>query len=63
MSAHMCAAVPNFRIMEIDVDDVPWKDEIVTNVPEIVDGYFMLPKGPGWGTELNEDAIRGHPPI
>jgi len=63
MSAHMCAAVPNFRIMEIDVDDVPWKDEIVTNIPEIVDGYFMLPKGPGWGTELNEDAIRAHPPI
>jgi len=63
MSAHMCAAVPNFRIMEIDVDDVPWKDEIVTNVPEIVDGHFMLPKGPGWGTELNEDAIRAHPPI
>ncbi len=26
MSAHFCAAVPNFRIMEIDIDDVPWKD-------------------------------------
>ena len=63
MSAHMCAAVPNFRIMEIDVDDVPWKDDIVTNVPEIVDGHMLLPKGPGWGTELNEDAIRAHPPI
>ena len=63
MSAHMCAAVPNFRIMEIDVDDVPWKDEIVTNIPEIVDGHLILPKGPGWGTELNEDAIRAHPPI
>ena len=25
MSAHICAAIPNFRIMEIDVDDVPWK--------------------------------------
>ena len=59
----MCAAVPNFRIMEIDVDDVPWKDEIVTNIPEIVDGHLILPKGPGWGTELNEDAIRAHPPI
>ncbi len=63
MSAHMCAAVPNFRIMEIDVDDVPWKDDIVTYVPEIEDGCLKLPKGPGWGTELNEDAIRAHPPI
>jgi L-alanine-DL-glutamate epimerase-like enolase superfamily enzyme len=63
MSAHMCAAVPNFRVMEIDVDDVPWKDDIVTYVPEIEDGCLKLPKGPGWGTELNEDAIRAHPPI
>ncbi len=63
MSAHMCAAVPNFRIMEIDVDDVPWKDDIVTEVPVVEDGHLLLPKGPGWGTELNEDAIRAHPPI
>jgi galactonate dehydratase len=27
MSAHFCAAIPNFRIMEIDIDDVPWKDD------------------------------------
>ena len=53
----------NFRIMEIDVDDVPWKDDIVTYVPEIEEGYLKLPKGPGWGVELNEEAIREHPPI
>ena len=29
ISAHFCAAVPNFRIMEIDIDGVPWRDEIV----------------------------------
>lgn len=63
MSAHMCAAVPNFRIMEIDVDDVPWKDDIVSYQPEIEDGHLKLPQGPGWGIELNEDAIRSHPPI
>ena len=28
--AHFCAAVGNFRIMEIDIDDVPWKDDLVT---------------------------------
>ncbi len=62
MSAHFCAALPNFRIMEIDIDDVPWKDEIVTYVPEIEDGHLKVPPGPGWGTELNEDVIRAHPP-
>lgn len=62
MSAHLCAAIPNFRIMEIDIDDVPWKDDLVTVVPDIQDGHLHLPSGPGWGTELNEEAIRAHPP-
>ena len=29
---HLCAAIPNFRIMEIDVDDVPWRDDLVTRM-------------------------------
>jgi len=62
MSAHFCAAIPNFRIMEIDIDDVPWKDDLVTVTPRIEDGHLLLPDGPGWGTELDEDAIRAHPP-
>ncbi len=62
MSAHFCAAIPNFRVMEIDIDDVPWKDDLVTIVPDIVDGCLALPTGPGWGTDLNEEAIRAHPP-
>ena len=61
-SAHFCAAIPNFRIMEIDIDDVPWKDDLVTHPPEIVDGHLILPDRPGWGTDLNEEAIRAHPP-
>jgi len=62
MSAHLCVTVPNFRIMEIDIDDVPWKDEILTQIPEIKDGQLKLPSGPGWGTDLNEEVIRAHPP-
>ena len=62
MSAHLCAAVPNFRIMEIDVDDVPWKDDILTLAPTIENGRLQLPNGPGWGAELNEDVIAAHPP-
>jgi len=62
MSAHFCAVLPNFRIMEIDIDDVPWKDDLVTQPPVIEDGHLVLPTGPGWGADLNEDAIRAHPP-
>ena len=60
MSASLCAVLPNVRIMEIDIDDVPWKDDLTTYVPEIVDGYMKTPTRPGWGTELNEEAIKAH---
>ena len=60
-SAHFCATIPNFRIMEIDIDDVPWKDDVVTP-PIIENGHLILSDAPGWGVEVNEDAIRAHPP-
>jgi L-alanine-DL-glutamate epimerase-like enolase superfamily enzyme len=62
MNAHFCAVVPNLRIMEIDPDVVPWYHDLVTVTPTIRDGYLELPTGPGWGTEVNEDAVRAHPP-
>ncbi len=61
ISAHFCAAVPNFRIMEYEVDDVPWKDELVTPAPVVENGELVLPTGPGWGAEVNEEAVRAHP--
>jgi L-alanine-DL-glutamate epimerase-like enolase superfamily enzyme len=62
MNAHFSAVVPNLRIMEIDVDTVPWYDDLVTVRPAVKDGYLSLPTGPGWGTEVNEAAVRAHPP-
>ena len=62
ISAHFCAAVPNFRIMETDIDAVPWRDEIVDAPPVIENGEFVLPTGPGWGVEVNEAGVRAHPP-
>ncbi len=62
MSAHLCAAIPNFRIMEIEADDVPWKDDLVSLPPEIKNGELLIPTAPGWGAEVNEEAVRAHPP-
>jgi galactonate dehydratase len=62
MSAHFCAAIPNFQVMEIDVDDVPWKDTLVTRPPVIEAGELLIPTGAGWGAEVNEDMVRAHPP-
>jgi len=61
--AHFCAAIPNFKILEVDVDDVPWKDDIVTVVPEVTNGVFHMPTAPGWGVDVNVDALAAHPPI
>ena len=46
ISAHFCAAIPNFKVLEVDVDDVPWKDEIVTVVPRVENSIFYMPTGP-----------------
>ena len=62
MSAHLCAAIPNFRVMEIDIEDVPWKDDLVTAPPRIENGELLIPTGAGWGAEVNEAVIRAHPP-
>jgi L-alanine-DL-glutamate epimerase-like enolase superfamily enzyme len=61
ISAQWCAAIPNVRILEVDVDDVPWREELTTSVPEIRDGKLMIPTGPGWGADVNEDVLREHP--
>ncbi len=61
MNAHFAAAVPNLRIMEIDIDRLAWDDEIFTTVPPIEDGHLVVPDTPGWGTEPNEEAIRARP--
>jgi len=62
VSAHFAAASPNLRIMEMDVDGVPWRHEFYSHVPEVVDGHMLLADRPGWGTEINEEAVRKRPP-
>ena len=62
MSAHFCAVVPNFRIMEFDADEVPWKPQMLTKPYVIENGEMLLPAGPGWGTEIDEAVLRAHPP-
>jgi L-alanine-DL-glutamate epimerase-like enolase superfamily enzyme len=61
ISAHLCAVTPNVRIMEIDIDDVPWKDELLTTPVRIEDGHLLIPSGPGWGGDIDEEVLRAHP--
>ena len=62
INAHLCAAIPNFRILEMDVDAVPWRDDLVTYPAQIEDGELVLSDRPGWGMDINEEAVHAHPP-
>lgn len=61
ISAQFCAAISNSHILEMDVDDVPWKDTLTTEVPDIRNGRMLIPNRPGWGCDINEDVLREHP--
>jgi galactonate dehydratase len=60
-SLHLCAVLPNVKILEIDIDDVPWKKDLVTTPPTIENGYINLPSGPGWGADIVEEVLQAHP--
>lgn len=62
ISAHFCAAVPNLRVMETDVDSAAWRDELFSAPMAIQNGEMLVPTGPGWGVDVNEAGVRAHPP-
>jgi galactonate dehydratase len=61
MGAHMSAAVPNFAVMEYVVDEASWIGEFLTDPLVIENGELILPRKPGWGSDINEEAVRAHP--
>ena len=59
---HFAACTTNFKIQEHFNDfSEAWVKEAATGCPEVIEGYFSLPDGPGLGMELNEDLIAEHP--
>ena len=60
-SIHLCAVLPNVRIMEIDIDDVPWKGTLVTRPPTIKDGHIWLTDAPGLGRRHQRGGAAGPP--
>src|SRR5207302_3267785 len=59
---HFAACTPNFKIQEHFNDFAEdWVKAAAPGNPEVVEGYFALPQGPGLGIKLNEEVIREHP--
>ena len=62
-TAHVCAAVRNFIVMELPyhADQVEWRwDLAISEEPLIQDNEFVVPDQPGLGIELNEEVAMEH---
>lgn len=60
--AHLNTATPNFYIHEIfDEFNQDWTRETLTDALEVKDGYVEVWDRPGWGVDLNLEAIEAHP--
>jgi len=59
---HLAAATPNFKIQEHFNDFAEdYVKAAAPGNPEVVDGFFALPDGPGLGVTLDEDVVAEHP--
>jgi galactonate dehydratase len=59
---HLAACTPNFKIQEYFNDFAdPYIKQAAAGLPEVVDGFFTLPNGPGLGVSVDEAALREHP--
>lgn len=60
-SAHVCAAVPNFQILEWQTlsDTEPrWKEVVVYDKPFIEKGFMTVSNAPGIGVDINIEALK-----
>lgn len=59
---HLAACTPNFKIQEHFNDFADsYVKAIAPGNPEVIDGCFALPQGPGLGITFDEEAAKAHP--
>ena len=59
---HFAASTPNLKILEYFNDFAePFVEQSATGLPNVRDGWFPLPTGPGLGVTLDEDVVAAHP--
>jgi galactonate dehydratase len=62
-SAHVCAAIPNFFRLEFMLNDVPWRDEVISHPLQVEQGHLVLSDRPGLGVDLVDAAMAAHPGV
>ena len=63
VNVHFAVSTPNFLILEYSPDDVGKRRDLLVEPLAVKDGYIDVPQGPGFGIELNLDAIKSNQPI
>jgi len=58
---HLIAGLRNFLVLEMLVNDPPWRELVLEPALEVRDGYLRLPDGPGLGARLNLEEVKRHP--
>jgi gluconate/galactonate dehydratase len=59
-ATHLCAAIPNFLVLEFHAAHVPFWNDLIDGLeqPVIQDGFIRLPEKPGLGVTLNDEVAR-----
>ncbi|HEY9194896.1 MAG TPA: mandelate racemase/muconate lactonizing enzyme family protein [Mucilaginibacter sp.] len=60
-TAHVCASVPNFHILEwqtLSDTEPKWKEIVEYDKPFIEKGFLVLSDKPGVGVEINEEGLK-----
>lgn len=60
-NTHIATATPNWDVNEFIPEVGTFKEDIVTNVSEVKDGYFIPSDAPGLGIDINEEEMAKHP--
>ena len=60
---HLMAAIPNALMLERIEIDWPGRADVITPVPQTVDGFITVPDGPGLGVDIVESEIAKYPSV
>ncbi len=61
-SLHLDMSIPNSFMQEIFVSFFERYQDVLTNPIDITNGVATVPDGPGWGADIDLDALAKYPP-
>jgi galactonate dehydratase len=62
VNVHFAVSTPNFLILEYSPDDVGKRRDLLVEPLRVTNGYIDVPNAPGFGIELNLEAIETFTP-